>query len=58
MADMQLLSVFRVPPFPCSTARQIIADELAGGDVAKLEQIFSEIPDDPVAAASLGQVSS
>lgn len=34
----------------------MMAEELTGGDVARLSEIFSELTMDPVAAASLGQV--
>ncbi len=42
----------KVPPFPTVEARQILEGELA----APLDTIFKEFPDEPVAAASLGQV--
>lgn len=42
----------QVPPFPTVEARRIIEDELR----ARIEDIFSEFDDTPVAAASLGQV--
>jgi predicted unusual protein kinase regulating ubiquinone biosynthesis (AarF/ABC1/UbiB family) len=41
-----------VPPFPSEQARSIIENELK----AKVEDIFSSFEDQPVAAASLGQV--
>jgi predicted unusual protein kinase regulating ubiquinone biosynthesis (AarF/ABC1/UbiB family) len=41
-----------VPPFPTEQARQIIEAELAG----RIEDIFENFEDEPVAAASLGQV--
>jgi predicted unusual protein kinase regulating ubiquinone biosynthesis (AarF/ABC1/UbiB family) len=40
-----------VPPFPTSQARIIVEDELK----AKIEELFDEFPDQPVASASLGQ---
>jgi len=44
----------RIPPFPTAHAMKIIEEEL-GSSVSK---IFSYISEDPVAAASFGQVSS
>ena len=41
-----------VPPFPTEQARAIIEAELH----SKIEDIFEEFEDEPVAAASLGQV--
>lgn len=41
-----------VPPFSASEARAIIEGELG----ARIEDIFSEFEDEPIAAASLGQV--
>ncbi len=41
-----------VPPMPASEARSIIEQELG----RELEQVFSEFPADPVAAASIAQV--
>jgi predicted unusual protein kinase regulating ubiquinone biosynthesis (AarF/ABC1/UbiB family) len=41
-----------VPPFPTEQARAIIEDELR----ARIEDIFESFEDQPVAAASLGQV--
>jgi len=43
----------RVPPFPTPTARDILRDELGG---ASVDALFSSFSDEPVAAASLGQV--
>jgi ubiquinone biosynthesis protein len=42
----------RVPPFPGIEARRIIRDELA----TPLSRIFKEFGDEPIAAASIGQV--
>lgn len=42
----------RIPPFPRTEAMQIIEDELG----APIESIFSYISEEPVAAASFGQV--
>ncbi len=42
----------QVPPFPTERARTIIEEELQ----AKIEDIFQQFDDAPVAAASLGQV--
>lgn len=41
-----------VPPFPTEQARAIIESELS----AKIEDIFEDFEDEPIAAASLGQV--
>ncbi len=41
-----------VPPFPSEQARAIVESELR----AKIEDIFDEFDDSPIAAASLGQV--
>src|SRR5215813_5677294 len=41
-----------VPPFPTEQARAIIESELR----AKIEDIFEDFEDRPIAAASLGQV--
>ncbi|HWO02855.1 MAG TPA: AarF/ABC1/UbiB kinase family protein, partial [Blastocatellia bacterium] len=41
-----------VPPFPTAEARAIVEDELH----AKIEDLFKEFDDVPIAAASLGQV--
>jgi len=46
----------RVPPFPTAVARGIMAEELTGGDEERLADLFGELPPEPVAAASLGQV--
>jgi ubiquinone biosynthesis protein len=41
-----------VPPFPHDQARAIIEKELS----AKIEDVFDEFPDEPIAAASIAQV--
>jgi len=41
-----------VPPFPTEQARAIIESELS----AQIEDIFEDFEDEPIAAASLGQV--
>ncbi|XP_059070318.1 uncharacterized aarF domain-containing protein kinase At1g71810, chloroplastic-like [Cryptomeria japonica] len=42
----------RLPPFPTAEARQIIEEELG----CKVDEVFSSLSKDPVAAASFGQV--
>ncbi|KAL3892540.1 MAG: hypothetical protein SGPRY_015033, partial [Prymnesium sp.] len=42
----------RVPPFPTAEARRIIEEDFG----RPLDQIFSSLSEEPVAAASLGQV--
>lgn len=42
----------RVPPFPVDLARQIVATELG----APIDQLFSEFDDQPIGAASFGQI--
>jgi ubiquinone biosynthesis protein len=42
----------RVAPFPTEEARAIVEKELG----AKIDEIFSDFPDEPVAAASIAQV--
>jgi ubiquinone biosynthesis protein len=42
----------KLPPFPTPIARQIVEEELG----AKIEELFSEFADLPVAAASIAQV--
>lgn len=56
-ADAALLRCeCRVPPYPTEVAKEIIAAELTGGDVNRLSELFSDLPSEPVASASLGQV--
>lgn len=44
------------PPFPTPLARAIMDKELQGAGQGTVEQVFSSISDEPIAAASLGQV--
>mmetsp|Transcript_35020 Transcript_35020/g.84763 ORF Transcript_35020/g.84763 Transcript_35020/m.84763 type:complete len:756 (-) Transcript_35020:3488-5755(-) len=51
LEEMQLLQD-KVPPFDCQKAFQIVEEELG----AKFEDVFELVQEEPVAAASIGQV--
>jgi len=46
----------RVKPFPTQTAKAIIEEELAASGAGSIKSVFRKISQDPVAAASIGQV--
>jgi aarF domain-containing kinase len=46
----------RVKPFPTKIAKAIIEEELAASGAGSIKSVFRKISDDPVAAASIGQV--
>jgi predicted unusual protein kinase regulating ubiquinone biosynthesis (AarF/ABC1/UbiB family) len=46
----------RVKPFPTNTAKAIIEEELAASGLGSIKTVFRKISDEPVAAASIGQV--
>ena len=46
----------RVKPFPTKIAKAIIEEELAASGAGSIKSVFRKISEDPVAAASIGQV--
>jgi hypothetical protein len=46
----------RVKPFPTNLAKAIIEEELASSGAGSIKTVFRKISDEPVAAASIGQV--